>query len=383
MPSKIDAGINELDVSRAYVDSLIKLAQGQRPSYVYDLGRIRRQLADIVRLAGKFGVGVLSPVKAFPAKEVLDVAAEALSGFDVANRNEYELLSTLPEQTIISVTGPSWHMQSWRGVRAGALLLNIENDEQLRAAQMYPEAIIGCRISTDGQLSGSKWRSRFGLSERQLGIVCDRIPVRGLHFHGGFGNNSLSGFISMVNYAVALVERYKIAVEYLNLGGGMLSLTPRSLKVLFSHARSALGAEVRLYIEPGQSLYSDSGFLATKVVSLKEGGRALHVVSSASRDCHLKWTSGNLVWSPEESGFDGHLIVYGSTCYELDYLGSFDVKAFPKLTVGSPLFIGGLDGYAYSWNNGFNGVERANSVFLDIPTSTETHKLLSSVGLSR
>ena len=356
------------------------IERSERPTLVFDLARIDRQLTAIADAARRAGITAVFAAKSFPHPAVLALAAARLAGFDVASPAELADASKLARaDQILSIADPSGRAIAGAGAWRGRLVVSCETVAQVEAAPRHAEIAIRLSASLTARdpavgavLDGSGHRrSRFGLdvepAAMRAGIAAlaraaHPRPV-GLHVHhGAVAATSDERFVATARAALAIAAAAEIEPRFLDLGGAWHAVAdlPRTLLAI----RAALPADLELVMEPGRLVARDAGFACGRVtVARTLDDRALCVLA-LSRICHLRWSQPQLVTPPPHTGAGRPTLFVGPTCYEDDVLGEWIVEP-ARFQAGAMAILRNVTGYALAWNTGFGGVAPADIVIAD------------------
>jgi diaminopimelate decarboxylase len=339
-------------------------ARCPRPTLVFDLTAIERNLERVATAARAAGIVPLFALKSFPDPRVRELAARHVAGFDVASLGE---LREAPPASIVSIVDPTGAAIA-HAPGTGRVIVGCETVEQVRAAPAHAEIAIRISASLTGRdpavgavLEGSGHRrSRFGLDDRAevaaLVHAAGGRPV-GLHIHHGpVTATSAERFIATARAALALAD---LEPAFIDLGGAWHGIV--DLAAAFAEIRAALPAAIELLVEPGRLYAQDVGFATGRVVSSRElADRTLRVVE-LSRICHLRWSQVDLIARAPRPGEGRKVQLVGPTCYEDDTIGEWIVE---PAHVADRIVLGGVTGYALAWNTSFGGVPAADVVFV-------------------
>lgn len=204
----------------------------------------------------------------------------------------------------------------------------------------------------------------------------DTLPadVEGLHFHTLCEQNA-DDLVTTFRAFEARFAPYLRQVKWLNMGGGhhitRADYDLRTLEDLILSIRSTYGVEV--YLEPGEAVALDAGWLVTEVQDIVRNGMDI-LILDASAECHNPDIIENAIRLPvhgayvagegrEEPGSGAsatavptaHTYRLSSmTCLAGDVFGDYTF-AHP-VSVGDRLFIGNSIIYSMVKNNTFNGM---------------------------
>jgi carboxynorspermidine decarboxylase len=194
--------------------------------------------------------------------------------------------------------------------------------------------------------------------------------LSGLHFHTLCEQNA-DDLISTLNAAEERFGEYFHRMEWVNFGGGH-HITRRDYDVdalisCITRFRQKYG--VRVYLEPGEAVALDAGFLVSTVLDFVENGIVTAILDTSAA-CHMPDVleapyrpeilgagqpgSGRQPGSgqPEEKPFTYRLA--GPTCLAGDVIGDYSFDR--KLEVGDKLVFTDMAHYTMVKNNTFNGM---------------------------
>lgn len=187
--------------------------------------------------------------------------------------------------------------------------------------------------------------------------------IDGLHFHTlcEQGADALATTLEVVEEKFG---KYLHGMKWLNFGGGH-HITREGydiplLKRLIHHVQDTY--DVSVYLEPGEAVALNAGFLVAEVLDVQTGG---NVILNTSAACHMPDVI-EMPYRPPligagEAGEKAHTYTLaGPTCLAGDTIGtySFDVP----LNVGDRVVFGDMAIYTMVKNNTFNGMPLPNII---------------------
>lgn len=321
----------------------------------FDLDRVAENAQFLGSLAGS-GVNFLFPVKSFPHPSVLETVSLHFNGFDVSNSNEWELVKPiLKKDDVIWVSAP----YATPLIGSQGHFYDIQNLE----AQTATIGIKSLRISTN---FFDDRNSRFGTDIRDLDLAkLANSGVTAIHVHYGSEEATLTDFLKLVEILAEKLRDWPM-ISHVNLGGGFARLSRLDWVDFIKAVRSSLAGK-EVYCEPGRWLSSAAGICIGKVLDINQRQDVAVVVTSISRDCHVKWLSDRfrLRFMPQlenASKILGRILLAGPTCDEKDYLAEVNRPA-SGVAVGDLVILEDISGYSYAWNHSFNGIQPAEIIF--------------------
>lgn len=183
--------------------------------------------------------------------------------------------------------------------------------------------------------------------------------IVGLHFHTMCEQNSdtLERTVKVVDEKFG---KYIIRMKWLNMGGGHHITRPDydidALVRSIMYFKDKYGVEV--YLEPGEAVALNTGFLVSKVLDIVDNGMKIAILD-ASAACHMPDVlempyRPNIIGAgmPDEYSYTYRL--GGNTCLAGDIIGDYSFKE--PLKPGDRLVFCDMAHYTMVKNNTFNGV---------------------------
>ncbi len=197
--------------------------------------------------------------------------------------------------------------------------------------------------------------SRLGESDiARVESVMDRIS--GVMLHCNCENDSVGAFSNLLDVIDAKLGHVLARLDWVSLGGG-IHFTREGYDIAALGARLKAFAEkfrVQVYLEPGDTVVTDTTTLEVSVLDIIENDKTVAIVDSAVEahmlDLLVYRESGAVA---PNSGPHSY-VVAGKSCLAGDIFGEF---FFPEaLTVGSRISLLNAGGYTMVKKNWFNGV---------------------------
>ena len=280
-----------------------KLERMQTPFYYYDAELLRNTLRVINDEAKKHeGFCVHYAVKANANPKVLRIIREAGLGADCGSGGEIEaaLRAGFPSNKIVyaGVGKADWEINL--GLDNDIFCFNVESIPELEiinqlAAQKGKTARVAFRLNpnvgahTHANITTGLAENKFGIDMRDMLKVIEEasqmahIKVVGLHFHIGSQILDMGDFEALCNRVNELqreLERHRISVEHINVGGG-LGIDyqhPNRVPVPDFHdyfntyaKKLKLRTGQTLHFELGRAVVGQCGSLITRTLYIKEG----------------------------------------------------------------------------------------------------------------
>lgn len=206
--------------------------------------------------------------------------------------------------------------------------------------------------------------SRLGVTkevfEREIEAESELFDaLDGLHFHTLCEQNA----DDLAKTLEAVEEKFGpwlSKIKWLNMGGGHhITRDDYDRKLLIKcikHIRDTYGVEV--YLEPGEAIALNAGYLVTEVMDIVENGLSV-LILDASAACHMPDVLEMPYWPPlKDSGNAGEKAftyrLSSCTCLAGDVIGDYSFDK--QIHVGDKLYFQDMAIYSMVKNNTFNGI---------------------------
>ena len=341
------------------------------PCYLLDEGALRRNGELLAGVAERTGCRILLAQKAFSNYDCYPLLARYLAGAEASGLYEARLGAE-------EMPGKEVHVfcAAYRDDEFGELLQYADHivfNSLNQLAKFGPAAKaagrqVGLRVNPEcSTQQGHELYdpcapgSRLGVTRAQWDAAMTPgllALLDGLHFH------------TLCEQDADALERTLAAVEarfgevlprmrWLNMGGGHHITRPGydlpRLERCLTGARDWWGVQV--YLEPGEAVALNAGFLLTRVLDVGRNGDTAFAIVDASAACHMPdvlempyrpplWGDSGAAPCPVRLG--------GPTCLAGDVVGDYRFASPPR--VGDLLCFGDMAIYTTCKNNTFNGM---------------------------
>ena len=275
----------------------------ETPFYYYDTELLRETLRSINREAGKHERFVVHyAIKANANPKVLNIIAQAGLGADCVSGGEIKVSLAsgfLPRKIVYAGVGKSdWEIKL--GLKAGISCFNVESIAELEvineiAGSMGKTAPVAFRINPDvgahthSKITTGLAENKFGIAMRDMEEVIEvadtmqHVKFIGLHFHIGSQILNMDDFAALCNRINDLqkqLERKKIVVENINVGGGLGVDYTHPNRVPIPDFKAYFDTYARhlklrqgqtLHFELGRAVVAQCGSLITRNLYVKKG----------------------------------------------------------------------------------------------------------------
>ena len=335
------------------------------PSYIIDTDLLEKNLKILDGVKKKCGCKILLASKAYANYETFDLIGRYLDGVTSSSLHEarlgYEEMGkevhifspAYRENEIDEIAGYCGHIVfnsfgQWekykervKGKCSCALRINPEYSEI--ETDIYNPCIIG---------------SRFGI--RAENMEKGNIDgIDGLHFHTMCEQNSdvLERTIKVVDEKFG---KYIKKMKWINFGGGHhITRDDYDTDTLIRCVEFMQNKyDVQVYLEPGEAVALNAGFLAARVEDIIENGMDIAIID-ASAACHMPDViempyRPNIVGAGKAGEKKYTYRLGGPTCLAGDVIGDYSFDE--PLKIGNMLIFEDMAIYSMVKNNTFNGV---------------------------
>lgn len=341
------------------------------PCYLLDEGALRRNGELLAGVAERTGCRILLAQKAFSNYDCYPLLARYLAGAEASGLYEARLGAE-------EMPGKEVHVfcAAYRDDEFGELLQYADHivfNSLNQLAKFGPAAKaagrqVGLRVNPEcSTQQGHELYdpcapgSRLGVTRAQWDAAMTPgllALLDGLHFH------------TLCEQDADALERTLAAVEarfgevlprmrWLNMGGGHHITRPGydlpRLERCLTGARDRWGVQV--YLEPGEAVALNAGFLLTRVLDVGRNGDTAFAIVDASAACHMPDVL-EMPYRPPLWGDDGAapcpVRLGGPTCLAGDVVGDYRFASPPQ--AGDLLCFGDMAIYTTCKNNTFNGM---------------------------
>ena len=337
------------------------------PCYILDEAKLRSNLELLRKVEQESGAKILLAQKAFSCFAVYPLIAEYLSGTTASGLYEARLGAEefRKENHVFS---PAYEPAEFSELCRICDHISFNSFSQLEAYRPVWEKAgvsVGIRVNPECSTQGDHAiydpcapGSRLGVTKANFRPDLLR-GVEGLHFHTLCEQNA----DDLITTFAAFEEKfgaYLPGMKWLNLGGGHHitrdDYDVPALTALIKRIRQQYG--VTVYLEPGEAIALNAGWLDTTVMDIVENGIKV-LILDASAACHMPdvlempyrpplQDSGK----PGEKPYDYRLSA--RTCLAGDIIGDYSFDR--EIRIGDRLTFCDMAIYSMVKNNTFNGM---------------------------
>ena len=358
----------------------MKIEEIKTPAYVIDEKKLRENLEVLKRVQDESGAKILLAQKAYSVYQTYPLIADYLAGATASGLFE----ARLAHEEMHSASDPAKKIENHVfepafGDEEMAEICEICDHIVFNSLnQMEHHRCVWEKAFASGKVSvGLRINPEYSTQDdhdiydpcsegSRLGIRLNDMPaelpmgVEGIHFH----TLCEQGFEPLEETFRAVEEKfgpYLSQIKWLNLGGGH-HITREGYNIeglisLVKYIRERYSVEV--YLEPGEAIALDAGYLVTTVMDIVKTERMPVLILDTSAACHmpdvLEMPYRPPLKDSEEAGEMNYTYRLSSrTCLAGDIIGdySFEKEKF----IGDRLYFEDMAIYSMVKNNTFNGM---------------------------
>ena len=359
----------------------MKISEIPTPAYVLDEEKLTRNLEILKSVQERTGCKILLAQKAFSMFYEYPLIGRYLKGTTASGLYEAKLgrEEMGKENHIFAPAYKETEIDEIAGI-CDHVIFNSFSQLRKYKDRCLGKAGIGLRINPECSTQGDHAiydpcapGSRLGIIARNFTREVEADPqildgVEGLHFHTLCEQNAddLEKTLSAVEEKFGV---YLKQMKWLNMGGGHhITREDYDIERLITcicHMKETYGLEI--YLEPGEAVALNAGYLVTEVMDLVENGIQTLILDTSAA-CHMPDVLEMPYRPPlKGSGLPGEKrFTYrlgGLTCLAGDVIGdySFDRELLP----GDRLYFQDMAIYSMVKNNTFNGIGLPAVVVMD------------------
>lgn len=345
------------------------------PCYVVDEGKIRKNLEILADLEQECGCHILLAQKAFSMYSLYPMIGQYISGTTASGLYEarlgYEEMGK--ENHVFAPAYKEKDMEELVQICDHIIFNSFAQYEKYKemcresAKVRKDKKAVSVGIRINPQCSTQEgheiydpcgYASRLGVTEEQFRE--DLLEgVEGLHFHTLCEQNA-DDLVTTFQAFEKKFGKYLYRMKWLNMGGGHhITRDDYDRELLIKcirHIRDTYGVEV--YLEPGEAIALNAGYLVTEVMDIVENGLSV-LILDASAACHMPDVLEMPYRPPlKDSGVSGEkeftYRLSSCTCLAGDVIGDYSFDK--QIQVGDKLYFQDMAIYSMVKNNTFNGI---------------------------
>ena len=357
----------------------MRMDQLPTPCYVVDEDRLEENLKILAGVMEETGCRILLAQKAFSAYGLYPLIGKYLNGTTASGlfearlgRQEMALHPELRERNlethVFSAAYREDEFQEIAGLCDHVVFNSFAQLEKFRDTARKMGAGIGLRINPECSTQEGHAIYDPCSPGSRLGITADQFSeeklsgVEGLHFHT-LCEQDADDLERTLDAVEEKFGRYLSLpqMKWLNFGGGH-HITRKDYQIpLLIHCIRRIKERygLQVYLEPGEAVALNAGYLLTKVLDVVENGGVSIAILDTSAACHMPDVLEMPYRPPlKDSGMPGEKAytfrLAGPTCLAGDVIGDYSFDE--PLKVGQELVFQDMAIYSMVKNNTFNGM---------------------------
>ena len=338
------------------------------PSYVVDEGLLKKNLEIMHCIMSRTGCEILLAQKAYSMYSTYPLVGTYLSGTTASSLFEAKLgYEEMGKE--VHIFAPAYREDEFDELLTicdHIVFNSIEQWEKYKAKVAASPRKVSCGLRINPEYSEIETalynpcfpNSRFGITLSKL-QAADLTGIEGLHFHTMCEQNS-----DVLERTLKVVEEkfapYLHRMKWINFGGGHhITREDYDVETLVRCINHIIDTyEVEVYLEPGEAVALNAGYLVSTVLELGDNGMQLAILDTSAA-CHMPDVlempyRPNILGSGQAGEYAYTYRLGGPTCLAGDVIGDY---SFPEpLKVGDKLVFCDMAIYSMVKNNTFNGI---------------------------
>ena len=336
------------------------------PSYVIDEGQLRKNLEILKSVEERTGAHILLAQKAFSNYKFYPLIGEYISGATASGLFEARLAyeEMHGENHIFSPAYKDDEFGEILDICDHIVFNSFSQWKKFRKRALEHGGSFGLRINPErstqehGIYDPCAFGSRLGITIANF--EPDELEgISGLHFHTLCEQNSddLAATLAAVEEKFG---KYLYDMEWLNFGGGHhITRSDYDVELLVSEInRIRQKYDVEVYLEPGEAVALNAGYLMTTVCEIVDNGIKTAILDTSAA-CHMPDVLEMPYRPPLKDGYEAGEKPFtyrlsSLTCLAGDIIGDYSFEK--PLNIGDRLMFCDMAIYTMVKNNTFNGM---------------------------
>lgn len=338
------------------------------PAYVIDERRLIKNLELLKDVQDRTGAKILLALKGFSMFSEFPLIGNYLEGITSSSLNE-ALLGRKYMDKEVHIYAPAYRPDEIKVIAETCDHIVFNSIDQYKrhgaiVKRINPDIKMGLRVNPEYSEVDAPIYDPCAPGSR-LGALASSFTAKdlkgldGLHFHTMCEQNS-----DTLERTLEVVEEkfgtYLHDKKWINFGGGHHitrdDYDVEKLITLINRIKTTY--DIQVYLEPGEAIALDCGYLVTSVLDIVENGKKIAIVDTSAA-CHMP----DVLEMPYKPYIldsvledEGEYIyrIGGMTCLAGDVIGDYGFEK--ELKIGDKLIFTDMAHYTMVKNNSFNGV---------------------------
>lgn len=338
------------------------------PCYVVDEKKLKENLRILRDVEQRSGAHILLAQKAFSMFSLYPLIGKYLSGTTASGLYEARLghEEMGKENHVFAPAYKKEHMEELVKICDHIIFNSFGQYESYK--DMCKNVSVGIRVNP--QFSTQEGHENYDPCGEfsRLGVTLEQFPenvkfgegfIEGIHFHTLCEQN-VEDLISTFGAVEEQFGQWLFKVKWINMGGGHhITREDYGREELISFIRRVREKyKVEVYLEPGEAIALNAGYLVTEVMDKVKNGREI-LILDASAACHMPDVLEMPYRPPLRGGYEPGEKSYtyrlsSLTCLAGDVIGDYSFDR--EIQVGERLVFEDMAIYSMVKNNTFNGI---------------------------
>lgn len=365
------------------------------PLYVYSYHTLMDHFIKLEEAFADVNPLICYSVKANSNLAILKALVDRGAGLDIVSGGElYRAIKAgCPPEKIVYASVGKTEREIEEAIRKGILFFNVESAPELENINRIAKKLnripnIAIRINPDVEpkthkfITTGKLTNKFGIDLKSAHkIILLRnsllnVNISGLHIHIGSQITESKPFVAAINKIVNFIAHLKeegIALEYLNIGGGLgVVYDNEKPQTALGYARRVLPllkkTRLKIIMEPGRFIAGNAGIMVAKVLYVKSTPKKKFVIVDAGMNDLIRPALYGAYHQITPLNLSGprarkeKVDVVGPICESGDFFAK--ERYLCKVKEGDYLAIMGAGAYGFSMSSNYNSRRRAQEVMV-------------------
>ena len=361
-------------------NSIFHNFSSKTPAYVYDAKSIVNILNSINNIKKDIKFLFLYSIKSSNNIGLLELIKPYVDGFSCSSLFELQLAKeVLDYSQVTHITTPGFNKDEFAKILKYTDFVSLNSLRQFMEFSTIIEPPTSCGIRINPQLSfvsderfdPCRAFSKLGipLVNFEKEIETNNINwsiIDGIHIHNNCESINFDEMKQTIHRVMSVLNKYKIDLKWLNLGGGYLVNSSQNISPLKDTIRwLRKNYEIDVYLEPGKAITGNAGYLIASVIDLFQYEDENIAVLDTSVN-HLPEVfeyqyQPKVMNSHDRSNHKYHLV--GCSCLSGDLFGEY--YFVEPLSIGSHIIFENVGAYMQVKANMFNGINLPSVYLLE------------------
>jgi len=366
------------------------------PVYVYSYHTLISHFIKLKEAFKAINPLICYSVKANSNLAILKALVDKGAGLDIVSGGELfrAFQAGCPPERIVYASVGKTDREIEEAVRKGILFFNVESMPELENINRIAKALnkvtrVAIRINPDVEakthkfITTGKITNKFGIDLKQAQRIVSlrdtfaNVNLCGLHIHIGSQITESAPFVAAITKVARFLHLLKkggVALEYLNIGGGLgIIYDNEKPQTALHYAQKILptleSTGLKIIMEPGRFIVGNAGILVVKVLYIKKTPKKTFIIVDGGMNDLIRpalygahHTILPLRSRAKRRGSLQKVDVVGPICESGDFFAK--ARLLPRVKVGEYLAVMSAGAYGFSMSSNYNARRRAEEVMV-------------------